>query len=213
MLLVALLLNIYGSSAILLDVPTVTTAAQSLNALSTYGAFKLPSSTVDSRIVAQLHSWFTEHISQLPSYPVRNPHERSHRLALPGDANGDVSHAISSILRVISGGALAREAVLTELGVFIVSAGAAAQDLHQDRLEDGAMSCQLALHDTPIAAGGLELALDSWERAKSGSSLSDGFTDKQACQEIGNEKILSKSVESLDIVQAAPQQAGEVSGT
>jgi hypothetical protein len=142
--------------------PTAGSAAQSLLALASHGAFQLPISTVDQKLVRQLLRWLVEDSDRLPSYTVRNPNERDHRLLLPGDADGNVALAVASILRAITGGAVDHAAVLIELGAFIVSPGAGAQDLHQDRFEAGTLSCQLALHDTPEAAGGLELALGSW---------------------------------------------------
>jgi hypothetical protein len=110
---------------------TVSSPGEALAALRRDGAFLLPSGTVDPQVVARLDRWLADSSEALPSSPVRSPRLRRHRLPLPGDAGGEVATAVAAIVRAISApdgtGALHSQAVLAELGAFVVSPGAAEQ--------------------------------------------------------------------------------------
>ena len=91
-------------------------------------------------------------------------------LLLPTDAGGAVVAAISAAVSKLGHGILSPGTVLAELGAFLVEPGALPQRIHADRTEAGFMSCQIALHDTPAASGGLALWPGSsndtrWEEA------------------------------------------------
>ena len=140
-----------------LPLPTVFSAQQVVQALQWTGAVSIGPGAVDNSTVAYLDGWLLDHAERLLPHIVRQPHERRHVLLLLGDAGGAVGEAVAAIVRALRG-VLPAGSALAELGAFIVSAGAPAQELHADRYEAGFLSCQLALHDTPSpAAGGLAL--------------------------------------------------------
>jgi hypothetical protein len=145
-----------------------------LAALRESGAFTLSPAAVDSDAIAHIDGWLLRHAQRLPHYTVRQPSRRQHLLLLPGDAGGAVADLVASILRALGPTVFPPAAVLAELGAFVVEPGAPPQELHADRTEDGFVSCQIALHDTPAPGGG-GLALwpgtvgdARWELASSG---------------------------------------------
>lgn len=142
------------------DLVAVNTAEGARRSLQRYGACLLNPGHVDDALVARLDHFIRLNAATLPSYSVRNPRNRTHALLLPGDGDwpGDVAAAVAAMTRALAPVLLAGTShMLVELAAFEVSRGAEAQDPHVDRLEPGYLSCQLALHDTDLRSGGLEL--------------------------------------------------------
>ena len=104
-------------------------------------------------LYAYLDAWLEQNVDRLARYTVRQPHRRQHAMLLFGDGGGAVGIAVGRMLRALTG-VLPADAELAELGAFVVSPGADAQELHPDRTETGYVSCQLALHDTPGGVSG-----------------------------------------------------------
>ncbi len=147
-----------------LPLQVVRSGADAAAALRSDGAFTLlpgqrgiVAGADDAAAREYLDRWLQRNVDKLAHYTVRQPHRRQHALLLFGDAGGAVATVVGGMLRALTD-VIPADAELAELGAFVVSPGAEAQDLHPDRTETGYVSCQLALHDTPGgAAGGVAL--------------------------------------------------------
>ena len=141
----------------MLPLPAVRTTADAAAALSAAGAFALAPGLVDAGILVHLDGWLLASVKahRLAGYPVRQPRRRGYPMLLLGDGGGAVAAAVGAMARGL-GSAVAPGAVLAELGAFVVSPGADAQELHPDRTEGGYVSSSAI--DTPgVDAGGLVL--------------------------------------------------------
>ena len=182
-----------------LPLQVVRSGADAAASLRSNGAFMLlPQSddqtTDDAALRVYLDRWLQDSVGSLAHYTVRQPHRRQHALLLFGDAGGAVAIAVGGMLRALRD-VIPADAELAELGAFVVSPGAVAQELHPDRTESGFVSCQLALHDTPGAASGsIALWPGSIVSTDTGGALDGGLSWEQAGQLLSAGEIPPLSV-------------------
>ena len=192
MLVHVLLMGVRSQLPPRLPLRVVHTSADAAAALRSDGAFTLMQQQQqqqqqqqrdqgdDAELHAYLDAWLERNVGRLAHYTVRQPHRRQHAMLLFGDAGGAVAIAVGRMLHALRG-VIPADAELAELGAFVVSPGADAQELHPDRTETGYVSCQLALHDTPGGvSGGVALWPGSIASGDSDTPANSGLSWEQA---------------------------------